>query len=122
MLAAVFPVPGSCEIVQREDPIPGEGEVLVRVRACGVCGTDVHIYRGQFPARFPLIAGHEFSGIVHAIGSDVTSVQPGDRVTIDPNIPCGLCRPCRHGLTHLCRNLRAIGVDRDGGFATHCPC
>ena len=120
MLAAVFPSPGSCEIVRRKDPIPGEGEVLVQVKACGVCGTDVHIYRGQFPARFPLVAGHEFSGLVQAAGPNVTSVQPGDHVTIDPNITCGLCRPCRRGLTHLCRDLRGIGVVRDGGFATHC--
>jgi 2-desacetyl-2-hydroxyethyl bacteriochlorophyllide A dehydrogenase len=120
MRAAVFPVPEECEIVQREAPAPAEHEALVRVHACGVCGTDAHIYRGRFPARFPLIAGHEFAGVVEEVGSSVSFLQPGDRVAVDPNIYCGSCRPCRRGLTHLCRNLSAVGVTRDGGFATHC--
>ena len=120
MRAAVFPAPEVCEIVEREAPLPAEGQVLVRVEACGVCGTDAHIYRGQFPARFPLIAGHEFAGVVEQTGPGARLLRPGDPVAIDPNIYCGACRPCRGGLTHLCRDLSAIGVTQDGGFATHC--
>ncbi len=120
MRAAVFPAPEVCEMVEREAPPPSEGEVLVRVEACGICGTDSHIYRGQFPARFPVIAGHEFAGVVEQTGAGVRSLRSGDTVAIDPNIPCGACRPCRRGLTHLCRDLGAIGVTQDGGFATHC--
>ena len=120
MRAAVFPSPGACDIIERETPVPAEGQALVRVQASGLCGTDLHIYRGQFPAEFPLIAGHEFAGLVEDIGSGVTHLRPGDRVTIDPNLPCGACRPCRRGLTHLCRRLSAIGVTLPGGFATHC--
>ena len=120
MRAAQFPSPGTCEMVAGETPSPKHGEVLIRVEACGVCGTDAHIYRGEFPARFPLIAGHEFAGVVEAIGPGVAHVQPGDHVAVDPNINCGVCRPCRRGMTHLCRDLFAIGVTADGGFATHC--
>jgi len=118
--AAVFANPGACQIVERELPMPAERQALIRVEACGVCGTDAHIYRGEFPARFPLVAGHEFAGVVEEIGVDVPYLRPGDHVTIDPNIPCGACRACRRGLTHLCRHLSAVGVTQDGGFATHC--
>ena len=107
-------------MVERQVPVPAERQALVRVDACGVCGTDAHIYRGQFPARFPLIAGHEFAGVVEEVGPGVAYLRPGDHVAIDPNIHCGSCRPCRRGLTHLCRSLSAIGVSQDGGFATHC--
>jgi len=120
MRAAVFPSPGACDIVERETPLPAERQALVRVQASGLCGTDLHIYRGQFPAKFPLIAGHEFAGIVEDIGSGVTHLRTGDHITIDPNLHCGTCRPCRRGLTHLCRNLSAIGVTLAGGFSTHC--
>ncbi len=120
MRAAVFPRPQECETVEREVPVPAEHQALVRVHVCGVCGTDAHIYRGEFPARFPVIAGHEFAGVVEKVGTGVSSLRPGDRVAVDPNIHCGSCRPCRRGLTHLCRNLSAIGVTQDGGFATHC--
>jgi 2-desacetyl-2-hydroxyethyl bacteriochlorophyllide A dehydrogenase len=120
MRAAIFPTPEVCEIVERETPIPEEGQVLLRVEACGVCGTDLHIFRGEFPARFPIIAGHEFAGVVENVGQAVAALRPGDRVVVDPNVNCGLCRPCQRGLTHLCRNLQAYGVTADGGFATHC--
>ena len=120
MQAAVFSAPGECEIVERDTPLPEEGQVAVQVEACGVCGTDVHIFQGEFPARFPIVAGHEFAGVVRSAGKGVGALRPGDRVVIDPNVSCGSCRPCRRGLTHLCRNLQAYGVTEDGGFATHC--
>jgi len=120
MRAALFPTPGEIEIVERETPTPAEWHVVVRVEACGVCGTDLHIFQGEFPARFPLIPGHEFAGVVEQAGQGVSALRPGDRVVIDPNMNCASCRPCQRGLTHLCRNLIAIGVSADGGFATHC--
>lgn len=121
MTSAVFLSPGSCEIIERQTPTPTEGSVVVRVAACGVCGTDVHIYRGEFPsARFPLIAGHELAGVIEAAGPNVPYLRSGDHVSVDPNMPCGACRPCRRGLGHLCPNLSALGVTLDGGFATHC--
>lgn len=102
-----------------EHPL-GDEEVLIENRAAGVCGTDVHIRQGEKGSADvtpPVILGHEYSGIVRAVGSKVTTVRPGDCVTVDPNIYCGKCRPCRNGQKQYCENLFAIGVNRDGGFA-----
>ena len=98
-------------------------EVLIRVAACGVCGTDVHIYHGDKGSADvipPVILGHELAGVVEAIGDKVDSLTVGDHVAIDPNIYCGECHYCRKGKKQLCTNLFAIGVNRDGGFADHC--
>ena len=106
-------------------PLPeiGEQDVLVRVAACGVCGTDVHIYhgsKGSTDVKPPVVLGHELAGEVEKIGSQVTTVKPGDHVTIDPNIYCGKCHFCQIGKKQMCQNLYAIGVNRDGGFAQYC--
>jgi L-iditol 2-dehydrogenase len=120
MRAALFPAPNSLTMLERDTPSTAENQLLVKVAACGVCGTDLHIYRGLFPARFPLIAGHELAGVVEEAGPAVLHVRPGDHVAVDPNATCGNCRACQRGLGHLCSNLSAIGVTADGGFATHC--
>lgn len=106
-------------------PIPevGARDVLIRVKACGVCGTDVHIYEGDKGAADvtpPTILGHEFSGVVEAVGTDVTDFVPGDRVCIDPNHPCGCCEPCRDGINHYCEHMTGYGTTVDGGFAEFC--
>src|SRR5689334_5361389 len=98
-------------------PKPGPRDVLVRVEAAGLCGSDRHMFRGEYPTALPVTLGHEFCGIVEAVGSEVTLVKPGDRLTADPNIACGHCASCRAGRVNLCSNLQAIGVTRDGGFA-----
>lgn len=106
-------------------PDLGEHEVLVRNMACGVCGTDVHIYHGEKGSAAvtpPVVLGHEFSGIVEAVGNSVTLVKPGDHVTIDPNIYCGRCRPCRMGRKQNCENLFALGVNVNGGFSEFSLC
>lgn len=103
-------------------PEPGDHEVLVRNMACGICGTDVHIYHGEAGSAEvtpPVILGHEFSGIVEKVGSQVTSVRPGDHVTLDPNMYCGTCRPCRMGRKQNCEHLFALGVNTNGGFAEY---
>ena len=120
MQAAVFLAPGRWELQSRPRPTPGAGEALVRVAACGLCGTDLHIYHGRFPANFPVVPGHEFAGEVIAVGPGVDHIAPGQRVSVDPVIPDGVCDPCRRNLRHLCVNLRAPGIQLDGGFATHC--
>lgn len=120
MLAAVVPEPGRIEVRQVPDAMLGPGDALVRVAACGVCGTDLHIVEGTYHARYPAIPGHELAGTVVEVGADVTCVAPGDRVAINPNIPCRACRPCRRGLIHLCENAQAVGVTRPGGFAELC--
>ena len=109
----------------REEPVPavGPGDVLVRVAACGVCGTDVHIYhgdKGSAEVTPPVVLGHEFSGVAEAVGERVTAIRPGDHVTVDPNIYCGKCRSCRMGKKQLCSALFAVGVNRNGGFAEYC--
>lgn len=104
-------------------PEPGEGQVLVKVCACGVCGTDVHIYhggKGSADVTPPVILGHEFSGRIVKLGSGVTGLEEGQLITVDPNIYCGKCRPCRQGQKQMCHHMRAVGVNMDGGFADYC--
>jgi threonine 3-dehydrogenase len=109
----------------RDVPVPGirEDEVLIRVRAAGVCGTDVHIHDwdawAQGRCRPPFTVGHEFSGVVEKVGGLVTSVQVGDRVTAEGHIVCGRCPLCRTGNAHVCPETKIIGVDRDGAFADY---
>jgi len=92
-------------------PVPGEGEVLVRVRACGVCGSDIHGWDGSTGRRQPpLIMGHEAAGEIAALGPRVERWRPGDRVTFDSTIYCGACAYCRSGQVNLCENRRVIGV------------
>lgn len=101
----------------------GPTDVLVKVHACGVCGTDVHIYHGEEGSAEvtpPVVLGHEFSGVVEKVGEAVTVCKPGDHVAVDPNIYCGKCRPCRMGKKQNCRNLFAVGVNTNGGFADYC--
>lgn len=103
----------------------GENEVLVKIGACGVCGTDVHIFHGEKGSANvtpPVVLGHEFAGVVEAAGSGVKSLKKGDHVAVDPNIYCGQCHYCRSGKKQMCENLQAIGVTRDGGFAEYCLC
>ena len=95
-------------------------EVLIEVKACGICKTDIEIFRGTVDlAKYPVIPGHEFSGIVVDVGHDVTSVSKGDRVTVDPNIPCGKCYYCRTARKHFCENWNAIGVTLNGAYAQY---
>lgn len=122
MKAAVYR--GKEEIRVEEVPVRElkENEVMIRVKYCGVCGTDVHIYHGDGGSSAvtpPLIPGHEFSGIVEAVGEKVTAVACGDPVTGDPNDMCGECYFCKSGKQHFCTNNIGIGTTRDGGFAEY---
>ena len=93
--------------------------MLVKVKACGVCGTDIHIYEGTADSRPPVILGHEYAGLVEGVGNNVANFKSGDRVVIDPNIVCGHCHYCQLGLPHFCESLAALGVHTDGGFAKY---
>lgn len=99
-------------------PDPGPGEIRVRVEAAGICGTDRHLLKGEFPSRPPVTLGHEFSGIVVARGAGV-AIAEGARVTCDPNAACGLCPACLAGRVNLCPQNVATGIHRDGGFAEY---
>jgi len=109
---------GRIAIVSRLRPRPGPGEVLVRIEAAGICGTDRHLFKGEFPCTPPVTLGHEFCGIVESGGEGVT-IPEGTRVTCDPNIACGTCAACLSGKVNLCARLVAIGIHRDGGFAEY---
>lgn len=102
-------------------PAIGPTEVLVRVRAASICGTDLHIYDwdkwSATRIHPPMTFGHEFCGVVEKIGAEVTSVRPGDLVSAEMHVACGHCRPCRMGQSHVCQNLKIIGLDVDGCFA-----
>ncbi|MDO4267168.1 MAG: zinc-dependent alcohol dehydrogenase family protein [Eubacteriales bacterium] len=123
MKANYFLGNGKFEVREVPVPEPKPGEVLIRVAACGVCGTDVHIYHGDKGSAEvcpPVVLGHELAGIVEKTGEGVCYIRPGDHVTVDPNIYCGKCRFCRIGKKQMCGHLTAIGVNRDGGFAEYC--
>lgn len=108
------------EIVETPRPGVAPGEVLIQVRACAICGTDVKMFNhGYAPSAFPFILGHELSGIVDEVGEGVPEVTPGERVVIAPNIPCGACSYCRRGMQTACDRLRTIGVHLNGGFADY---
>ena len=117
MKAAVLHAPKDLRVEQTPSPVPGDGEVLVRVRGSGLCGTDDRIWSGERPVRYPLILGHEFIGEVAGVGNGVTRVKPAQRVAIEPNYSCGVCALCREGNSNLCLDRTAIGIDVPGGFA-----
>lgn len=114
---------GQFQVVEEPVPTIGELDVLVKVSACGICGTDVHIYhgdKGSAQVTPPVVLGHELAGTVEKTGEKVTALKVGDHVTVDPNIYCGKCHYCQIGKKQLCDNLYAIGVNRNGGFAEYC--
>jgi L-iditol 2-dehydrogenase len=111
------------ELADMDTPVPGEGEVLIRIAACGICGSDVHGYDGSSGRRIPpIVMGHEAAGTVAAVGSGVTGLAEGDRVTFDSTIYCGACTHCLRGDINLCDRRQVLGVScteyrRAGAFA-----
>jgi len=102
------------------DPTPGIGEVVVKVHACSICGSDVHAFHGKHPRlTFPRILGHEFSGEIVALGKGIKHYRIGQRVCCDIDFPCGTCGPCRDGRSNICEKLRTMGFDRDGAYAEY---
>ncbi len=123
MKAAVFLGKGQMDVQEKPIPVPAADEVLVRVKACGICGTDQHIFHGMpgsAAVEPPRVLGHELAGEAAAVGNHVRHIRPGDRVTVDPNIYCGKCSYCLGGRPHLCDALQAVGVTRDGGMGEYC--
>ena len=119
MKAAVISAPGVVEVTTVDDPVPGPREVVVAVAACGLCGTDLHILDGEFAPSLPVIPGHEFAGVVAAVGSDVDELAVGTRVAVDPSLYCNECHYCRIGHNNLCERWAAIGVSTAGGAAEY---
>ena len=109
--------PDAFEITTVDDPTPGEADVIVDVAASGICGTDLHIMSGELGHDFPFIPGHEFSGVVTALGSAVSTLRVGDRVVVDPGLPCHTCSSCRAGVENQCSRRGGLGETHDGGAA-----
>jgi (R,R)-butanediol dehydrogenase / meso-butanediol dehydrogenase / diacetyl reductase len=115
MAALVWGGGGDVTVEERPRPRPGDGEVLVDVAYCGLCGTDLHICAGEHPrARPGIVLGHEISGRLHTGGAGLAA---GTKVVVDPLLPCGTCRPCRGGRPHTCANLCLLDIDVPGGAA-----
>lgn len=123
MKAGVFYEKHNFKIEEIEKPTPKEDEVLIKVMACGVCGTDIHIFEGDEGAAatpYGTVLGHEFSGIIEEVGKNVKEVKVGDRVCVDPNKLCGNCYYCKNAIGHFCENMIGIGTTVNGGFSEYC--
>ena len=107
--------PGKITFRQIDEPTPKPDEIVMATKRIGVCGSDIHVFHGMHPyTSYPVVQGHEISGIVAALGQDVKGINEGDLITFMPQIVCGECYPCRHGLYHICEKLRVMGFQADG--------
>jgi len=112
---AVLVEPGRIEIHNVPVPKYGPDEILVRVKRIGVCGSDIHVWHGKHPyTNYPVVQGHEFSGFVGAVGKNVVGIKQGQKVTVRPQIVCGICGPCKRGDYHICDSLKVEGFQASG--------
>lgn len=120
MKSVVIEQPGELALKERPLPLPAAGEVRVKVKYASICGSDVHIWHGHNPfAKYPRVIGHEFFGVIDAVGDGVNASRVGERVAVDPVVSCGHCYPCSVGRPNVCTSLSVIGVHRDGGFSEY---
>ena len=119
MKSIVCDTPGSLRMEQRAVPVPAEGEVLLRIRRVGICGTDMHIFRGTQPfLSYPRVMGHELSGHIHSAPAG-SRLAAGDQVYVMPYLSCGTCVACRQDKTNCCTRIEVLGVHRDGGMTEY---
>ena len=116
MKAVVLNAINDLALTEVSRPIPTAGQSLVKILACGICGTDRHIYKGEYPSTKPVILGHEFGGVIEEVGPG-SKFKVGDLVSVDPNIICGECIDCKADRTAFCPSLTALGVNINGGLA-----
>jgi L-iditol 2-dehydrogenase len=122
MKQAVMTQPGVIEFRQIPRPQAAPGEVLIQVRRIGVCGSDIHVYHGLHPyTPYPVVQGHEVSGVVAELGAGVTGLAVNDTVTFTPQVTCGTCYPCTHGMEHICESLKVMGFQTDGAAQEFFP-
>lgn len=122
MLAAKMYGKNDIRLEEAPRPVPGEGELLVRVKAAAICGTDVRMLlngASGISVQSPRILGHEFSGVIEETGAGVRNYRPGQRVAVAPNMGCGVCEQCVSGNGHLCKSYKALGINLDGAFAEY---
>lgn len=119
MKALVIEKPYTAVVKEVPYPKPGPNEVTIKVENVGICGTDVHIFKGEFLSPYPIIPGHEFSGVIHELGENVYAFKVGDRVTADPSLFCGHCEFCLTNRGNQCENWGALGNTVDGSMAEY---
>jgi len=119
MKAVIIEKPGEVSVKEIPYPKPGPGEITIKIKTCGVCATDYHIFSGEFLADYPLIPGHEISGIVEELGEGVYKPEVGTSVAIDPGIFCGSCYFCKTNRGNHCLDWKGLGVTQNGGFAEY---
>lgn len=122
MLQAVMTQPGKIEFHNVPSPEAKPGEVVIAVKRIGVCGSDIHVYHGLHPyTSYPVVQGHEVSGVVAEVGEGVEGIAPGDHVVFMPQVTCGECYPCRHGMYHICDHLKVMGFQTSGAAQEFFP-
>ncbi|MGN0833172.1 MAG: zinc-binding dehydrogenase [Kiritimatiellia bacterium] len=120
MIQQVMTAPGTIAFREVPDPVPKAGEVVVRIRRIGICGSDIHVWHGKHPfTAYPVTQGHEVAGEIAAVGAGVSGFSVGEKVTIEPQVVCGACHPCRHGKYNLCEQLKVMGFQTTGA-ASEC--
>lgn len=122
MRQAVMISPGKIKFQEISQPIIQPNEVLIQVKRIGVCGSDIHVYHGLHPyTSYPVVQGHEVSGIIADLGKEVNGFSLGDKVVFMPQVTCGECYPCRHGMYHICDNLKVMGFQTSGAAQEYFP-
>jgi L-iditol 2-dehydrogenase len=122
MKQAVMTAPGKIEFREVDKPKPQGDEVLIRTKRIGVCGSDIHVFRGLHPyTSYPVVQGHEVSGVIATLGCQVKGLATGDKVVFMPQVTCGECYPCRHGMYHICDRLKVMGFQTDGAAQEYFP-
>ncbi len=122
MKQAVMTAPGKIEFRDVPKPSPKPDEVLIQVMRIGVCGSDIHVYHGLHPyTGYPVVQGHEVSGVIAEVGSQVKGLSVGDNVTFTPQVTCGKCYPCQHGMYHICESLKVMGFQTGGAAQDFFP-
>ncbi len=115
MKQAVMTAPGEIQFRDVTKPAPNDNEVLMDVKRIGVCGSDIHVFHGLHPyTSYPVVQGHEVGGLVADVGKNVTGLKPGDKITFMPQVTCGTCYPCTHGMYHICESLKVMGFQTGG--------
>jgi len=115
MLQQVMVAPGKIEFRNIDKPVPKENEVLIKIMSIGICGSDIHVYHGKHPfTKYPVTQGHEVSGQIVEVGKNVSNLFVGQKVTVQPQVVCGKCYPCRHGKYNVCEELKVMGFQTTG--------
>lgn len=122
MNQAIMVAPGKIEFRDVDIPELKPGQVMMQTRRIGVCGSDIHVFHGMHPyTGYPIVQGHEVSGVVSAVGEGVQGFSVGDKITFAPQVVCGECYPCKHGLYHICESLKVMGFQTNGTAQDYFP-